>query len=199
MPVSPTSLKIAAVSGLIAIGAGVGVATASAETTPSPSSTSSPTTGSGAAAATQGATSSSTDDTGYRGGHKGGRGMDGAALASALGLDEAKVTAALDAAREATRPDAPAQGETPTPPTEAERTARQTAFATALAKELGVDEAKVTAALEKVKAAHQAERRTELSTRLDAAVTAGDLTASDKASVLKAFDAGVLQGGPGPR
>ena len=68
-----------------------------------------------------------------------------------------------------------------------------------LAKELGIDEAKVTAALEKVKAAHEAEHKTELTARLDAAVTAGDLTASDKASVLKAFDAGVLQGGPGPR
>ena len=158
MPVSPTSLKIAAVSGLIAIGAGVGVATASAETTPSPSSTSSSTASSGAAAANQGAASTSTDDTGPRGGQKGGRGMDSAALASALALDEAKVTAAVSAAREATRPDAPAQGETRTPPTEAERTARQKAFA-----------------------------------------TAGDLTASDKASVLKAFDAGVLQGGPGPR
>lgn len=199
MPVSPTSLKIAAVSGLIAIGAGVGVATASAETTPSPTSTSSSTTGSGAAAANQGATSSSTDDTSPRGGHKGGRGMDGAALASALGLDEAKVTAALDAAREATRPDAPAQGETPTPPTEAERTARQKAFATALAKELGVDEAKVTAALADLREAHQAEHKAELSTRLDAAVTAGTLTAADSASVLKAFDAGVLKGGPGSR
>ena len=125
--------------------------------------------------------------------------MDSAALASALALDEAKVTAAVSAAREATRPDAPAQGETRTPPTEAERTARQKAFATALAKELGIDEAKVTAALEKVKAAHEAEHKTELTARLDAAVTAGDLTASDKASVLKAFDAGVLQGGPGPR
>lgn len=199
MPVSPTSLKIAAVSGLIAIGAGVGVATASAETTPSPSSTSSSTASSGAAAANQGAASTSTDDTGPRGGQKGGRGMDSAALASALALDEAKVTAAVSAAREATRPDAPAQGETRTPPTEAERTARQKAFATALAKELGIDEAKVTAALEKVKAAHEAEHKTDLTARLDAAVTAGDLTASDKASVLKAFDAGVLQGGPGPR
>jgi len=135
------------VSGLIAIGAGVGVATASAETTPSPSSTSSSTASSGAAAANQGAASTSTDDTGPRGGQKGGRGMDSAALASALALDEAKVTAAL----------------------------------------------------EKVKAAHEAEHKTELTARLDAAVTAGDLTASDKASVLKAFDAGVLQGGPGPR
>ena len=49
MSPSPTSLKIAAVSGLLALGAGVGVATASAETTPAPSSTSSTSTGAGAA------------------------------------------------------------------------------------------------------------------------------------------------------
>ena len=39
-----------------------------------------------------------------------------------------------------------------------------------------------------------AEHRSDLSDRLDAAVKAGDLTAADKASVLKAFDAGVLDG-----
>ena len=115
-----------------------------------------------------------------------------------LGVDEAKVTTAVTAAREATRPEAPAAGESRTAPTEAERAARDTAFAAALAKELGVDQAEVTG-LADVRAAHQAERRTELSTQLDAAVTAGTLTAADKASVLKAFDAGVLKGGPGAR
>lgn len=197
MSLSPTSLKISAVSGLLALGAGVGVATASAETTPSPSSTSS--TATGAAAANEGTATGTTSDRGPRGGHKGGPGVDSAALATALGVDEAKVTAAVTAAREATRPEAPAAGETRTAPTEAERTAREKAFATALAKELGVDEAKVTAALADLREAHQAEHKAELSTRLDAAVTAGTLTAADKASVLKAFDAGVLKGGPGAR
>lgn len=196
MSLSPTSLKIAAVSGLLALGAGVGVATASAETTPTPSSSSS--TASGATAANEGTASGATDDQGSRGGMKGGRGgVDAAALATALGLDEAEVTAAVTAAREATRPEAPASGETRTPPTEAERTAREKAFASALATELGIDEAEVTAALADLREARQAEHKAELSTRLDAAVTAGTLTAADKASVLKAFDAGVLKGGPG--
>ena len=80
------------------------------------------------------------------------------------------------------------------------KTARDKAFAGALAKELGVDEAKVTAALAKERAAHEAQHKAELTTRLDAAVTAGKLTASDKAAVLKAFDAGVLAGpAGGPR
>lgn len=196
MSISPTSLKIAALSGLLAIGAVAGVATASAETTPTPSATSSTTSG---AVANDGTTSGTTPDQGSRGGHKGGRGVDTAALATALGVDEAKVTAAVTAAREATRPEAPAAGETRTAPTEAERAARDKAFAAALATELGVDEADVTAALADLREAHQAEHRTVLSTRLDAAVTAGTLTAADKASVLKAFDAGVLKGGPGAR
>lgn len=133
----------------------------------------------------------------------GGPGLDAAALAEALGVDEAKVTAALEAVHDdlhAQREDAEADGER-TPPTEAEREAVQQQMVTALAEELGVDEAKVTAALEEARAAHEAEHRTELSERLDEAVTAGDLTAADKASVLKAFDAGVLGGpggGPGP-
>ena len=195
MSPSPTSLKIAAVSGLLALGAGVGVATASAETTPTPSSTSS--TASGAAAANEGTASGTAQDKGPRGGHQGGRGVDAAALATALGLEEAEVTAAVTAAHDSTRPEAPAAGETRTPPTEAERAAREKAFAAALATELGVDEAEVTAALADLREAHEAEHKADLVTRLDAAVAAGTLTAADKASVLKAFDAGVLKGGPG--
>lgn len=129
------------------------------------------------------------------GGHGRGPGLDAAALAKALGVSESKVSDALDAAREATRPDPadrPAAGEKPTPPTEAERTAREAALAKALAKALGIDEAKVTKALETVRAAREAERRTDLSERLDAAVKDGTLTSGDKASVLKAYDAGVL-------
>ncbi|MEV5000860.1 hypothetical protein [Nocardioides sp. LML1-1-1.1] len=132
------------------------------------------------------------------GGHGRGPGVDAAALAKALGVSESKVSDALDAARDATRPDdgdKPAAGEKPTPPTEAERTAREAALAKALAKELGIDAAKVTKALETVRAARDAERRTDLGERLDTAVEDGTLTSGDKASVLKAYDAGVL-GGP---
>ena len=128
-------------------------------------------------------------------GHRGGPGAgmhDTAAFAKALGVSEAKLTAALKVVRPDVMGDKPAAGERPDP------AARETAMAAALAKELGISEAKVTAALTDLRAAGTADRRAELSTRLDTSVKAGDLTAADKASVLKAFDAGVL-GGPGPR
>ncbi|GAA3522966.1 hypothetical protein [Nocardioides daeguensis] len=127
-----------------------------------------------------------------------GPGLDAAALAEALGVGEDQVRDALVAVRDQLAPDdatKPATGERPTPPTEAERTEREAALAKALAAELGLGEAKVSAALDEVRAAHEAERRQDLSDRLDQAVTDGDLTAGDRASVLKAYDAGVL-GGP---
>lgn len=213
MGLTPTSIKVAALGSLVAVGAGLGIASATAATSPSPATSTSTTTSTSASSGTQ-ANNGTTGGTqtaqaapgdrgpGDRGGHgMGKRGMDTAALATELGIDEATVTAAVQKVREALKPAAPAAGSTtaPTPPTEAERAAREKAFATALAKELGIDEAKVTAALTKVKAAHAAEHRAELTTRLDAAVTAGKLTAADKASVLKAFDAGVLGGPGGPR
>ncbi|QSR25834.1 hypothetical protein CFH99_09385 [Nocardioides aromaticivorans] len=131
------------------------------------------------------------------GGHGRGGPVDAAALAKALGVSEDKVSDALDAVRDELRPDAdsrPADGEQPTPPTDEERAEREAAFVTALAEELGIDEDKVSDALETLRAAARAEHRTELSDRLDQAVEDGDLTAADKASVLKAFDAGVLGG-----
>ena len=119
--------------------------------------------------------------------------MDAAALATKLGLTEAKVSAALEKVRAAQKPPTPpAQG--PSRPMPNARPARRP-MVTALAKELGVSEAKVQAALDAIKADREASRKTELSTRLDAAVKAGKLSAADKASVLKAFDAGVLGGG----
>ena len=67
-------------------------------------------------------------------------------------------------------------------------------------RKLGLSEADVTAALEEVHAAHQAEGRSALSDRLDEAVDADDLAGRGRGgSVLKAFDAGVLGGGPGGR
>jgi hypothetical protein len=137
------------------------------------------------------------------GGPDGADGVGGAtiakALAAELNLKEAKVADALDAARNDVHPDkaALADGDKPTPPTDAERAADQKAFAAALAKELGISSAKVAAALDAVRSDAQAAARKDFAARLDTAVTAGDLTAADKASVLKAFDAGVLDGGPG--
>lgn len=124
----------------------------------------------------------------------GGAHVDTAALATELGVTEDELTAALEAVREDLRPgdgERPAAGEKPT---DEERADRQAALAKALADELGLDESTVADALESVRDAHQAERRTELSDRLDEAVADGDLTDADKASVLKAYDAGVLGG-----
>ena len=98
--------------------------------------------------------------------------------------------------REANRPtEKPAED---TRPTEADREARQAAYVTALAKELGVTEARLTDALAEIRSEHEAEHRTRLGERLDTAVNDGTLTDADRAAVLKAFDAGVLGGG-GPR
>lgn len=211
MGISPTSIKVTALGGLLALGTGLGIASANAETTPSPSTSTSVSSGSqaansgtGTATATPGGAQGDRGPGGPGGKGKGMRGIDAASLASKLGVDEAKVTAALAKVHEALRPAAPNadSGSTqsaPTPPTAAEIAAREKAFAAALAKELGVSEAKVTTALTEIRAAHQAEHKAALSTRLDAAVTAGTITASDKASVLKAFDAGVLGGPGGPR
>jgi len=154
---------------------------------------------------TSAATTSAADDGGRGFGDRGPGGPRGgeraAELAEALGVSEAKLEDALEAVHDELRPDAPAEGEQPTPPTEEERAEREAAFAKALAEELDLSEAEVTAALEELHAAHAAEERAALAERLDTALEDGDLTAADKASVLKAFDAGVLggPGGHGPR
>lgn len=57
-----------------------------------------------------------------------------------------------------------------------------------LADALGIEESKVEQALME----DSAEQRKVLETRLDTAVTEGKLTEEDKASVLKAFDAGIF-------
>jgi hypothetical protein len=79
------------------------------------------------------------------------------------------------------------------------RAQQQDELATALAKELGIDKAKVAAALEKVQAerdaAAKAERLADLKTRLDAAVTAGTLTRAEADAILKAAQNGVLPAG----
>lgn len=90
------------------------------------------------------------------------------------------------------------------PDREAFRAQRQDELAAALATELGIDKAKVAAALEKVRTAQQgkaqADRTAQLKTRLDAAVKAGTLTQEQADAILKAAEAGVLpHGGPGGR
>jgi hypothetical protein len=189
-PVSK-SVKIAGATGVAVIAAGIGASQALAGTTtatPTATSTSAPSAGS-----TQG--DRGPGGHGGPGGRHGGRGVDTAALATKLGVTQAKLEAALTKVREAQQPATkPADGTTPT---DAERAARDKARNAALAKELGLTEAKVQAAFDALRAEREAARKTELTTRLDAAVKAGTLSAADKASVLKAFDAGVF--GVGPR
>ena len=84
---------------------------------------------------------------------------------------------------------------------EARRTARQDAFAEALADELGVDKEKVKAALEKVRTAEheklKADRLAALKTRLDEAVKAGKLTQAEADAIYKAAENNALGEGPG--
>jgi hypothetical protein len=79
---------------------------------------------------------------------------------------------------------------------------RRAELAAALAKELGIDEAKVAAALEKVDTQMQADAKAErlaaLKARLDQAVKDGKLTQEQADAIAKAAEAGVLPyGGPG--
>jgi membrane-bound lytic murein transglycosylase B len=125
----------------------------------------------------------------------------GAGAAAALGI----ALAASPAQAEDPTPTPSASSSAPAadkPDREAARAARQDELAAALATELGIDKAKVAAALEKVQAAQRdeakADRQAQLKTRLDEAVKAGKLTADEAAAILKAAEAGVLpQGGPG--
>lgn len=87
---------------------------------------------------------------------------------------------------------------------------RQQQFASALAKELGVDESKVSAALDKLHEEKSSDkgndksndnsdktRQGDLKTRLDAAVKEGKLTQAEADAVLKAVEAGILWPGGG--
>jgi hypothetical protein len=142
-------------------------------------------------------------------------GMTGAVVGLGLTL------AGSPAQAENPAPSASASGAPAAPDRAAGRAKHQEELAAALATELGIDQAKVAAALEKIAAAREAARPdaapggradkpsgtpeerkaariAELKTRLDAAVTAGTLTAEQSAAILKAAEAGVLpQGGPG--
>ena len=122
-----------------------------------------------------------------------GRGLGGAELAEALGVSETELQTALESVREQLEPP---QTDPSTPPAEGEREERHDQMIDALAAELDLSAAEVTAAIEQVQQDRSAEWRSALGDRLDEAVTAGDLTTEDRASVLKAFDAGVLGGGP---
>ena len=124
--------------------------------------------------------------------HRGG--MQAAELAEKLGLDEAKVSEALQTAHDALR-EAHQADDSTTRPTQEERRAE---LAAELAKALGADEAKVTEALTALENERDAERAAALQDRLEQAVTDGKLTQAEADAVKKAVEAGVIgDGGPG--
>ena len=170
-------------AGALALGAGLGVTgMASAAETPTPSPSASASAG----------TTAPADGQGMRGGHNGDRGQLAAELATKLGVDEVKVTEAIQAFREANKP---TEGTKPADGTKPDRAVRDAALAKALAESLGVEESKVTAALEEIRTAEQAERAAALKTRLDTAVTDGKLTQAEADAVAKAVEQGVIGGG----
>ena len=191
-----------AAAGALAVGVGIaGFAAADPTTSPSPSPS-----------------TSASADPGHRGwpgggpgkGHRGGpdRGVSDSdlakKLASKLGVDEAKVTEALKAIREANRPAKPTgtpsakpsadPSAKPTRPNRPDASERQAELAKQLAEKLGIDEAKVTKAFEEIRADQQADRAKAVQTKLDAAVKAGTLTQAEADAVTKAVEKGVISG-----
>lgn len=173
---------IAVSAAVLTAGLGVGASQLASAETPTPSPTSTPTAG-------------TDDQTGRKGGghrHKAEKDLSG--LAEKLGVDEAKLTEAVSAARQATRP---AEKTKPSDQTEAEReasrTERQAAFAKALASELGIDEAEVTAALDELRTEKETERAAQRKAVLDQAVTDGKLTQAEADAVQKAVDQGIVR------
>ena len=182
-----TNIRRGVASGIAGAGlvlGGIGIASAADDEAQSDSST--PAAGSAA--------DTGSAERGERGrGHGAGRGhgSGGPELAEALGVSETKLQSALEAVREQMQTDRS------TPPADGEREERRDQMIDALAEELGLPAAEVASAFEEQRQGRADERRTALSDRLDEAVSEGDLTAQDQASVLKAFDAGVLGGGSG--
>ncbi len=169
----------------LALGA-IGIASAAEDDAQSDSSTLA-----ASSATDTGSAERSERDRGLGAGRGHGHGPGGPELAEALGVSETELESALESVREQSQTDRSA------PPTDGELEERRDQMIDALAEELGLSTAEVASAIEERQQGLADERRTVLSDRLDEAVSDGDLTAEDQASVLKAFDVGVLGGGPG--
>nr|BFE89176.1 hypothetical protein GCM10020093_117780 [Planobispora longispora]BFE89261.1 hypothetical protein GCM10020093_118630 [Planobispora longispora]BFE89417.1 hypothetical protein GCM10020093_120190 [Planobispora longispora] len=110
-----------------------------------------------------------------------------AGLAEILGIDEDKITTAMEELREEAGADRTDKSEQP---------ADREAWNEALAAKLGVTADKLTAAMDALRGQRAAEAEAALSERLKTAVTAGTITQAEADAVLKAQKAGLLGGGP---
>jgi hypothetical protein len=147
-----------------------------------------------------GASSASATSDGPDGRRHGAHGPDAAALAEKLGLSEAAVSNAISAVRDQLDPPARPEADATEDEREAAREARQTAFAEALAAELDIDVANVTAALAELQTERETAKAAADEATLEQAVADGDLTQAEADAVQKAIDAGIVVirgGGPG--
>lgn len=181
-------IGVGAAAGIVGIGSLLGVALANAEDTSDASTPS----------------ASSTADPGPGMGH-GGRGMQdmrghhgemnsdmAARLAAKLGMDETTVADAITATRDALRPSDMTER-----PSAADRQVHQAAFVTELAKQLGIDEATLTTAMDEMRAEASSARTADMQSRVDQAVADGTLTQAEGDAVMKAFEAGIIGFGKG--
>ena len=170
----------------MAAGLGFGLSQVATADTTSPT----PTPSASASPGTDGTAGTGEERGGHRGGGRGMFGGDVATLAEKLGVEEAALEEAIDAAREGLDPVAPDSASTDEE-REAAREERESAYVSALAAELGIDEATVQAAIDEVRAEREAERAAADTATLDQAVTDGDLTRAEADAVQKAIDAGI--------
>lgn len=188
--ISRTKIAILATSGALALATGVGVTSmAMADPTPTPTAPS----GSYTPGPNGGPGQRAGDP---RGGHL--NGELATKLASKLGIDQAKVTEALQAVRTDQR-DQRDQRDQQKPAAKPDPATRRAELAKALAEKLGIDQAKVAAALAEIETEATADRKEALQQRLDEAVAAGKLTRAEADAVMKAAEAGVIPTGGGPR
>ena len=183
---TPKKIALGASAAAVALGVSLGATgMASAATAdPAPTSTSSAT-----AEATTGDETAMDRKGGPR--HvRGQGGVDAAALATKLGVDEAAMTDALQATRDAAKAHTETtEGEKP------DREALQSAVAASLAEALGLDEATVQTAIDELQTEKKAERSAAVQERLDAAVTDGSLSQAEADGAAKALELGILGGG----
>lgn len=129
-----------------------------------------------------------------------GPGADLSALATKLGVDQTKLETALKAVRDELRASrTPGQGTGPGSASKPDPSTMQDELATKLASKLGIDAAKVKAALADLRAAHEADEQKAFDDRLAQAVKDGKLTQAESDAVTKAAKAGVIDMHAGPR